>query len=222
MFQFMPFIVEKLLVPCISPFMHLFFKLEIIGSTNLKPYRGKAFILAGNHTSWLDVPTLLSATLKHHDLTFMVAEAVFSYPLIGKIVAFGNTLPIAKNKELSTLKTLVKRLTEGIPVVIFPEGKLSETGALGVFHQGMGFLQRKTQVAILPFAISGGFQAWAYNERFPTWFKKMVLTFGEPITYEMGRSDEDTVSLVRQQVVTLKQLGDAIVVAMPASEQMLT
>jgi 1-acyl-sn-glycerol-3-phosphate acyltransferase len=210
MLKAMPVIIEKIIMPGIKALMKGLFGLTIYGKEHLKPFRGKPFILAGTHTGWLDIPTLLSATRKHA-LTFMVAEEVFSYPLVGKIVAFGNTLPIAKNKELSTLKSLVKCLNEGIPIAIFPEGKLSETGEMDTFQAGAGFLQRKTQIPIIPFAISGGFQAWGYNQRFPTLFKKIVLTFGEPIPYEAGRSDEETTALLRSHVEALKELGDAVI-----------
>jgi 1-acyl-sn-glycerol-3-phosphate acyltransferase len=210
MLKAMPVIIERIIMPGIKTLMKWFFGLKIIDKDRLKPYRGKPFILAGTHTGWLDIPTLLSATRKHA-LTFMVAEEVFSYPLVGKIVEFGNTLPIAKNKELSTLKSLVKCLNEGVPIAIFPEGKLSETGEIDKFQAGAGFLQRKTKIDIIPFAISGGFQAWAYNRRFPTLFKKIVLTFGEPIPYEEGRSDDDTIALLRSRVEALKQSGDAVI-----------
>jgi acyl-[acyl-carrier-protein]-phospholipid O-acyltransferase / long-chain-fatty-acid--[acyl-carrier-protein] ligase len=208
MLKTMPVIIEKIIMPGIKTLMRLFFGLTIEGKEHLKPFRGKPFILAGTHTGWLDIPALLSATRKHA-LTFMVAEEVFSYPLVGKIVEFGNTLPIAKNKELSTLKSLVKCLNEGIPIAIFPEGKLSETGEIDKFQAGAGFLQRKTKNTILPFAISGGFQAWAYNKRFPSLFKKIILTFGEPILFEAGRSDDETIALLRTTVEALKKTGDA-------------
>lgn len=209
MLKTMPVIIEKIIMPTIKTLMKLLFGLTIVGKEHLKPFRGKPFILAGTHTGWLDIPTLLSATRKHA-LTFMVAEEVFSYPLVGRIVKFANTLPVARNKELSSLKALVKTLQEGMPIVIFPEGKLSETGEIDTFQAGAGFLQRKTTVAIIPFAISGGFQAWAYNQRFPKVFQKIVLSFGEPILFEAGRSDAETIALLRTRVEALKQAGDAL------------
>jgi 1-acyl-sn-glycerol-3-phosphate acyltransferase len=202
--KLVPFLLEKCLMPSIYILLKSVFHFKIKGLEHLQQLRKQPFILAGSHTGWLDIPMLLSANKGVHPLTFMVSEEVFHYPLVGNIVKFANTLPVAPNKELATLKALIKRLQAGDPIVIFPEGKLTETGELGTFQTGVGFLQRKTQVPIVPFAITGGFQAWGYPQRYPRLFSPIILTFGSPLVYNKTLTDKAVTQQLRTVVATLQ------------------
>jgi len=202
--KLVPFLLEKCLVPCLYGMLKLGFGFKLVGVKHLRQLRKQPFILAGSHTGWLDIPVLLCGNGGVHPLTFMVAEEVLHYPVIGKIVAFANTLPVAPNKELATLKALIKQLQAGAPIVIFPEGKLTETGELGTFQTGVGFLQRKTQVPIVPFAITGGFTAWGYGQRYPRLFSPITLTFGVPLAYNPTLNDAEITEQLRTVVATLQ------------------
>ena len=62
------------------------------------------------------------------------------------------------------------QLSTGRNLCIFPEGRLSETGALLPFQKGVAYLQQKTGAPIVPFALHGGFEAWPWGRLLPRLF----------------------------------------------------
>lgn len=155
-----------------------FFGFEVRGLQHLQACRN-GVILAGNHTGFLDSLTVLVGCARY--FRFMMTEEVFSWGLIGKLVPFGNIIPLYKGREKRALVDAVQLLKQGGALCIFPEGKLTKDGCLNPFHEGVAYLQEKSGAAIVPFAIHGGFEAWPQARRLPV-FRKVILEFGEPMT----------------------------------------
>jgi 1-acyl-sn-glycerol-3-phosphate acyltransferase len=175
------------------------FQLRVDGSEHL-PADG-AFLLAGNHTGWLDAPALMVAC--DFPIRFMVAERVLQWPVIGALVKQFPILPVTPGKERRCLRATLDRLAQGDRVCIFPEGKLSETGRVESFQGGVGYLQRKSGVPVVPFAIHGGYEAWPWGRWLPR-RHPIAITFGPPIL--MDAVEGDTVALLYQRVCTMKAL----------------
>lgn len=182
------------------PVLKTFFQFEVYGLENLNDIDG-GVILAGNHTGLLDGPMLLSAI--DRPFNFIVREEVLGWGLIGKIIPFLNTIVIKKRTMKSDLKSIVKRLSNGETICIFPEGSLTKDGEIKIFKGGIGFLHQKSKAPIVPFYISGGFEAWPEGARLPK-FSKISLTFGKPITGIQANCPKELAKVIQQNVFILQ------------------
>lgn len=180
-----------------------FFKLEIQGLEHLNKHKGHV-ILAGNHTGFLDVPILMSASNRY--IRFLAAEAVFSWAIVGWVMQRGGVIPVSKGKGKDALSDAIAFLKGSNAVGIFPEGKLTTDGRLGNFHKGVAVLHKKTGAPIIPFAIHGGYEAWGWQKSIPN-LNKLTIQFGEAIQY----TEFDEVKIteeVRSRVENMKESLD--------------
>lgn len=182
--------------------LKLFYRFEIHGLAHLNSQTG-GFILAGNHTGYLD--SLMIYAALNRDFSFLMTEEVLSWRIIGKIVRYGNIIPLFQGKEKRVLAESLRLLKAGHPLCIFPEGKLTETGHMNPFQEGVAFLHEKSQVPVVPFAIQGGFQAWGYQRPWPSFRKKITLRIGAPMHYDPHQHRANlTRNLYRQVSALLK------------------
>jgi acyl-[acyl-carrier-protein]-phospholipid O-acyltransferase/long-chain-fatty-acid--[acyl-carrier-protein] ligase len=94
------------------------------------------------------------------------------------------TIPIDPTSPLST-RTLIKTIQNGEMLVIFPEGRITVTGALMKIFEGSGMVADKAQAKIVPVRIDGA-QYTPFSRlggKVKTrWFPKIRVTFMEPQT----------------------------------------
>lgn len=138
----------------------LFFKAylnyKVVGRENI-PKKG-AFILAANHSSFLD-PVLLG-TACHRSLNYMAREDLFSNRYFGWALRKVHVFPVKRNEgDFRAIKESLKKLKEDKPLVIFPEGTRSKDGNLMKGKPGIGFIARKVGVPVVPAYIKGAFEA---------------------------------------------------------------
>jgi 1-acyl-sn-glycerol-3-phosphate acyltransferase len=109
-------------------------------------------------------------------------------------------IPIREGRrDLGALKRLLTVLPTGV-VVMFPEGGRSRDGSVGEGVPGPGFIALKTHPKIVPVAIEGMHEVYPIDQFSPGFFKKIKVSFGEPIDYsdliEMGRNKDTAQALV--------------------------
>jgi len=145
------------------------------------------YIVVANHTSHLDAPLIFGALphrLSKHLATGAAADYWFKNKAKGTVTSlFLNTYPVER-KGLRTRKGLTGQLLdEGIPLLIFPEGTRSRTGAIGRFTPGVAALSISHGVPVIPVAIVGAFAAWPYYRSIPPTNRPDVhVVFGHPLT----------------------------------------
>jgi 1-acyl-sn-glycerol-3-phosphate acyltransferase len=91
-------------------------KLIITGSPSKEPA-----LWVCNHISWIDILLLAG----NHTVDFIAKSDVGKWPFIGHLVRKSGTLLIDRDNKFQayrSLPLLQQRLTNGIPVIIFPEG----------------------------------------------------------------------------------------------------
>jgi long-chain acyl-CoA synthetase len=170
--------------------LRLFFRLQIEGAHYLQ--RPGPVILAGNHTGLLDSPLVIASFRR--PIRFLVAEQVFSWPLIGWIVRRAGVIPVRPGKGGVAYREALERLKRSEAIGIFPEGKLTTDGSIAPFHKGAARLHLENGAPIVPFVIQGGFEAWQWRKKFPT-PRKVVIQFGVPIEHKQQASDALTAEL---------------------------
>lgn len=135
-------------------------------------------IIASNHISYLD-PPILGAVMPRQT-TFMARKELLNIPLLGRIIKL-YSFPIDRGKTLpSTIKDSVKRLKNGELLLIFPEGRRSETEKLLEGKRGIGMIAGLSKSPVVPALITGSNKALPFDAK---WLKRarISIVFGNPI-----------------------------------------
>ncbi len=152
--------------------------LDVKGRENI-PEKG-GVIVAANHISYLD-PPVIGAVLPRRG-TFMARKGLFEIPFLGKIIRPA-AFPVDRDKPRpSMIKEAVGRLKNGELIVMFPEGRRSETGELLEARRGIGVIAGLSRVPIVPALISGSDKALPVGAG---WLKRarISVVFGKPMYY---------------------------------------
>ena len=129
----------------------IFYQVEIRGLENIEK-AGPRAVIVGNHVSYLD-PPLLAAFLPGTPMfavNTQVAELWWVKPFLKLVDAF----PLDPTNPYS-LKSLIRKVEEDRQIVIFPEGRLTDTGSLMKIYDGPGMIADKTDAMILPIRLDG-------------------------------------------------------------------
>jgi len=127
------------------------YRVDIQGLENLQGLDDRVLIVA-NHTSFLD-PVLLALFLPGN-LTFAVNSHVASRGFLKYVFKFVKIFPMDPTKPMS-LKSMIRFLKEGNRIVIFPEGRITVTGALMKIFDGTGLVADKTGATVVAIRIEG-------------------------------------------------------------------
>jgi len=158
------------------------FGLRVEGTGHL-PQRGP-YVLCPNHTSYLD-PLALDAALPWPVLRQVywagAADILFTS---GWRRAFSRTVRVLQvdpvlgiRAGLALSATILRR---GNVLVWFPEGWRSQDGNLQPFLPGIGALMLRSPAPVIPVYISGAFDAWPRDRRFPR-LHPLTVRFGSPL-----------------------------------------
>jgi len=127
------------------------YQVKLIGAENLAQAGPRALIVA-NHTSFLD-PVLLWAFLPD-DVMFGINTHIAQAFWVKPFLRFGQSVTLDPNNPMS-VKTLTHLLRENRRVVLFPEGRITVTGALMKIYDGAGLIADKAEAVVLPVRIDG-------------------------------------------------------------------
>lgn len=144
-------------------------------------------ILIANHTSHKD-GSFLPHILGINKTAVLVTRKWYDKPAINLFFKALNYIPI--NLEVTDTEWEEKAKTDlenGMNVLIFPEGKLSEDGTLGEFLPGFLLLARHTGAKVIPIAVSGGYQM----------FKRQTVKIGNPVDFDATQKGRPSVILKR-------------------------
>ncbi len=193
-----------------------YFDLELANPERLP--HGTSYIIAANHASHLDSGAIISAlgtalglreARKLHVLG--ARDYFFDSPVKSWFFStFLNVVPIEREEtSLSGLRMVQSILSQGEPILIFPEGTRSRTGQLQGFKPGLGLLARELNVPVVPAYIGGTREALPVGKLLPRPNKVKVL-FGPPISMEKYRLNGPTSTRDENYRAIVAEVRDAI------------
>ena len=131
------------------------FGLKIIGRENL--ITEGPVLVASNHQSFLDPP--LIGNLYETEMVFLARKTLF-VGFFKWLYPQWNAIPVDQDRpDMSSLKTIIRRLKEGHRVLVFPEGARTLDGEIGEAAPGIGLIAAKSGAVIQPVRISGAREA---------------------------------------------------------------
>jgi long-chain acyl-CoA synthetase len=204
----------------ILPLARAFAWLDVEGRHHLRQLRGPV-IFAANHQSHMDTPVILAAMpsrIRYRVATAMAKEffkahffpaehgrtAWLTNSLNYYLAAlFFNAFPLPQREAgaRQTLRYIGEILADGFSVLIFPEGRRSESGDIDHFRPGIGMIASRLNVPVVPVRIVG-----LDKVLHPTWRMahpgRVRVAFGAPLTL----TGEDYEALARRVEEAVRSL----------------
>jgi len=161
-----------------------------------------AKVYAVNHASALDIPVLYVNLPFQFRILFK--SELLSYPFVGWHLTRSGQVCINQQNPTSSvgsIKSAVKSLKAGMPLVVFPEGGRTPDGEIKPFMPGAFFLAIRAQVDIVPIALVGTFDLLPMNT-YHIKCQPLEMRVGKPIS-TTGRSlrDMDAISAEVKQAM---------------------
>ena len=198
------FVAQQLLM---KPYIWSIVNVHVHGLRRLDNL-SEPFITVANHSSHLDA-VLIFGSLPRRLSRNLSAGAAADYFFNHKLKALGTRLffngyPVDRGGMRGHSGMSGKLLDDGVPLLIFPEGTRSRTGAMAKFKTGPAGLSIKNKVPIVPVALVGAYAAMPYGAKLPVPGRPDVhVVFGSPQRANAGETIADFSERMYRYVVEL-------------------
>jgi 1-acyl-sn-glycerol-3-phosphate acyltransferase len=191
----------------VFPFMSAVFRTylrlggwKVVGRENI-PSSGPV-ILAPNHQSLLD-PPLVGVSCGRWP--FIMAKAELFHGIVGWAIEQMGSFPVKRGAaDRAAFKTAKRILSEGHPLLIFPEGTRTRTGELGPAEAGLAMLAHSNRAPVVPVFISGTEAAFS-PRRGGFRLVKARIEFGKPLYFEeeyARKADRETLDAIGNRIMS--------------------
>jgi 1-acyl-sn-glycerol-3-phosphate acyltransferase len=135
---------------------HTLYRLRSSGTERI-PEQGAA-VLACNHVSFVDAVVIMGESPR--PIRFVMDHRIFKVPLLNAFFKHARAIAIAPAREDAAMlaranERIDAALAEGDLVCIFPEGRITDSGELSPFRQGVQRIVERTPVPVYPMALRG-------------------------------------------------------------------
>ncbi|MGC1302509.1 MAG: acyl-[ACP]--phospholipid O-acyltransferase, partial [Caulobacteraceae bacterium] len=142
---------ETVIKAVVRAVLKLLYRVELSGAEHM-PAPGQGAVVVVNHVSYLD-GLLLAAFLPGRP-TFAVHTRIARAWWMKPVLPFFDAFPVDTTNPLSA-KAMIRAVREGRTLVVFPEGRITVTGALMKVFAGPGMVADKADAPIIPVRIDG-------------------------------------------------------------------
>ncbi|ODP31391.1 MFS transporter [Pandoraea sp. ISTKB] len=136
--------------------LHTIYRIDVKGAEQI-PDEGPC-VLVCNHVSFADA-VVIGASIRR-PVRFVMDQRIFRIPVLSWFFRTVGAIPIAPAHEDAAgleraYEQIANALEAGEVVCIFPEGKLTASGDLQVFRQGVQRIIERSPVPVVPMALRG-------------------------------------------------------------------
>jgi long-chain acyl-CoA synthetase len=200
------------------PYIMVMARPKVIGRERLKDFRGPALIIS-NHIAQIDIGFLMAALPWHLRNRLGVAMQgeklrAMRYPSknwfflkrwweqlqYALTAAFFNVFSLPQRSKYRESFRFAGQLADrGYSVVIFPEGRRTETGEMSPFRSGIGLLATQLNLPIIPMRIDGLFPFKIAKKHYAPPHAVQVR-IGDPVRFE-PTADPEEIAKELQRIV---------------------
>ena len=186
------FIAIGLVTPAFGLFMNLLNRCRVVGRENLARLR-PPYIVTLNHLSLLDdlflgpvifFPHILKG---YRYLPYHAPEErnFYKKPLIAQFMRHVKAIPVIRGRGVyqEGVNRLIKAVSAGGILQVYPEGTRSRTGELGDGKEGVGRIVFESGAPVVPIYHQGMEKVLPIGQGIPRVGKEVRIAIGEPITF---------------------------------------
>jgi 1-acyl-sn-glycerol-3-phosphate acyltransferase len=153
-------------------------RVQIRGLDRLQP--GKTYVFVANHQSIYDIPVIFSAL--PYQLRIIAKQSLGSFPILGwHLSRTGHLLVDRRKPDPRGVFNWANSLTSnGLSLIVFPEGTRSADGHVGPFKGGSLYPAVQAGLPIVPLSIAGSRHVMRKG-RLMTCPGEVALTIHDPI-----------------------------------------
>jgi hypothetical protein len=136
--------------------VHTLYRLRKSGLEHI-PDEGPAVVVC-NHVSFVDAVVISAACRR--PIRFVMDHRIFALPVLNFVFRVTRAIPIASPRDdLDLLRRayaeIARALDDGDIVGIFPEGRITDTGDIAPFQNGIRRIIGRNPVTVIPMALRG-------------------------------------------------------------------
>lgn len=140
-----------------------------------------SYVFAPNHQGAFDI--FLIYGFLGGNFKWMMKKSLRKIPFVGKACESAGHIFVDRTNPkgmLTTIRQAERSLTNGVSLVVFPEGSRTKDGNLGSFKRGAFQLADDLQLPVVPVTINGSFDVLPRNAK---WVHRhrLTLTIHQPI-----------------------------------------
>jgi len=168
---------------------------------NRYPAESGPYVFACNHMSTLEVNILPGLIASRTPMTFVVKESLLKVPFFGRILHRLRAIPVRRRHPGEDLTQVIrvgeKMLSEGISVILFPEGTRQDVFSPRSFNSLAVKLALRAKVRVIPVALKTDF--WGTGKLIKGFGalqreKRVNISFGNPIKpYRRGKIEQQMI-----------------------------
>jgi long-chain acyl-CoA synthetase len=196
-------------------------KPRIIGREHLRNFRGPALIIS-NHVSIADIGFILAAlpprlrpklapamqgemlrSMRHPPREWNFLKRWYEQLQYFLVTALFNVFSLPQKAGYrESFKYAGQLVDKGWNVLVFPEGKRTETGEMNPFRKGIGLLATRLNLPVIPLRIDGLFPLKQQKKRF-TKPGTVQVRIGEPVRFQPTENPEEIARRLQEIVAGL-------------------
>ena len=147
--------MRKLLRPLLRGLARLLFRMNV--RVRQSDFSSPRLLVVANHESFLD--GLLLGLFLPIDPVFVVHTGVANNFWFRLLLSQIDYLAVDPTSPMA-MKGVIRLIESGRPVVIFPEGRITQTGSLMKVYEGPAFVAAKTGATVIPVRLDGASRSY--------------------------------------------------------------
>lgn len=203
------------------PYIEVMARPKVIGRERLQSFNGPALIVC-NHVSQIDIGFIMAAlpmhlrnrlavamqgemlrAMRHPSKELGIVKRWREQLRYALIVTFFNVFSLPQRaKYRESFRFAGEMADQGFSVVIFPEGKRSETGEMGPFRSGIGLLATQLNLPVIPMRIDGLYPFRAAKKHYAP-PGAIQVRIGNPERFDGEAEPEEIAKQLQEKVAEL-------------------
>lgn len=157
-----------------------FVRVRVHGRQNID--RKTSYVFVANHQGAFDIFSIYG--FLGHNFKWMMKASLRKIPFVGFSCVQSGQIFVDRTNAASIKHSMEKaaaQLSDGMSLVVFPEGSRSKTGRMGTFKRGAFMLAAELNLPVVPVTIDGAYKVLPRSTALPN-PGTINLTIHRPIT----------------------------------------